>query len=380
MAFFSFFRKKGPVIVVAPDKFKGTLTAVEVAEAVAGRLRRGFAGAEIRLCPMADGGDGTSEILGRLMGLARASAMVTGPTGVPQMAPFYADSRTAVIDTASVVGLARLAGGDLHPFESTSYGVGELVGRLVAQGHETVMVGIGGTATVDGGAGMLQALGARYFDVNGFRLPTPVTAGMLDQIYHADFTGIDRQTLKAAVVGLADVAVPLEGSLAFAAQKGVDESEMPRLRDALLNFAMAVDMALGESDEPCIHAGAGGGVGYALERVLRCPVESGAGYLLESYGMFDGHVDLVVTGEGCLDSQTAAGKVVDVVRGEAGRHGVPLVAVVGRNKLPLPVAGLEVIDASAYLGNGVLDTVSARAALGAALDARLIATCSRMLG
>lgn len=369
------------MVVVAPDKFKGTLSAREVAGMVSRQLSHDFPGAVVRVCPMADGGDGTARILGELLGLPVERATVPDALGRPHAVEYYNDGQTAVVDTASVVGLAQMGDEGLHPFDTTSYGVGELVRMITDKGVGRLYLGIGGTATVDAGMGMLQALGAVFYDVGGCRLPSPIRAGMCGEVYSVDFTDFPHRRLRDVVVGLSDVAVSLADSVIFAGQKGVSPAGFPRLEAMLGNVSAAVDQVLGRSSLAFPHAGAGGGIGYAVERVAGCKVVSGADFLVEAYNLFDGDVDLVITGEGCLDDQTATGKVVDTIRRGAVRRNIPVVAVVGRDKLAHDASGdMAVIPTEPYMNGRPLNPSTARAALSAALHDRLKAICSRMWG
>ena len=178
---------------------------------------------------------------------------------------------------------------------------------------------------------------------------------------------------------LSDVAVPLEDSLMFAAQKGVTPAETERLRAALANFRAAVDETLLPSDSVDMHGGAGGGLGYAFERVLRCDVADGARFMIDRYGIFDGMAPaLVITGEGAVDAQTGTGKVVGALYSEARKRNIPVVAVVGRDRLDGTRPGLAVLSTEQWLGSMPLTHDTALAALRGALRDGLRAICSRM--
>ena len=219
---------KRPMIMVAPDKFKGTLTAGEVTALISDALVEAFPGAGILRCPMADGGEGTAEIIARNLGLSPATT--TGHDAMMHDIEigFFKNGDTCAVDAAAIVGLAMLAPLPLRPWEASTYGLGEFILEMLRQGFKRIIICIGGTATVDAGAGMLQALGARFLDVEGNQISVrPITAANLSSIYSIDFSGIDRNPIKEAVTALADVDVPLlpscEGEMSaldFAPQKG----------------------------------------------------------------------------------------------------------------------------------------------------------------
>lgn len=375
MGIFSGFKAQKPLVVIAPDKFKGTLRATEVASEIAAACTR----ATVRVCPMCDGGDGTAQILGALFALPACTMPVPDALGEEHDVTYYNDGHQAVVDSASVIGLASLAGRELRPFQSTSYGLGMLVRHLLDSGTEHIYVGIGGTATVDCGAGFLQALGVRFADVEGAVLETPVRAADLDRIYAIDLSGVNGRDIRRRITVLSDVAVPLEDSLMFAAQKGVTPAETERLRAALANFRAAVDETLLPSDSVDMHGGAGGGLGYAFERVLRCDVADGARFMIDRYGIFDGTAPaLVITGEGAVDAQTGTGKVVGALYSEARKRNIPVVAVVGRDRLDGTRPGLAVLSTEQWLGSMPLTHDTALAALRGALRDGLRAICSRM--
>lgn len=375
MGIFSGFKAPKPLVVIAPDKFKGTLTATEVAREIAAACTR----ATVKVCPMCDGGDGTARILGALLGLPPCTMRVPDALGEEHDVTYYNDGRRAVVDSASAIGLAALEGRELHPFQSTSFGLGMLVRHLLDSGTEHIYVGIGGTATVDCGAGFLQAIGARFADVEGAQIAVPINAADLDRIYAIDLSALDVRDIRRRITVLSDVAVPLEDSLMFAAQKGVTPAETERLRAALANFRAAVDETLLPSGADDMHGGAGGGLGYAFERVLRCDVADGARFMIDRYGIFDGTApSLVITGEGAIDAQTGTGKVVGALYSEARERNIPVVAVVGRDRLEGTRPGLAVLSTEQWLGSAPLTHDTALAALRGALRGRLRAICSRM--
>jgi glycerate 2-kinase len=324
-----------PTVLLAPDKFKGCLSAAEVAGALAAGLRDVAPGARIRTVPVADGGDGTVAAL-LASGWRPLDMMVTGPQGTPVRAQVAVRGSTAVVESASTSGLALLAGRRLRPLTGSSRGVGEAIGAAVDAGARHVVVGVGGTACTDGGAGMLVALGARVLDVRG--RPVPDGGVGLARAAAVDLAPARRRLEGICVTVATDVDNPLlgpEGAAAvYAPQKGATADEVLLLEDALRRWADLVGVRPDLSG-----AGAGGGLGYGLVAGLGATVRSGVDLVLEHVGFADAvaGADLVVTGEGRLDHQSLRGKaVVGVVRATraAGRGPrPPVLAVCGVDDL-----------------------------------------------
>ncbi|MEU7854681.1 glycerate kinase [Nonomuraea sp. NPDC049141] len=340
-------------VLVAPDKFKGSLTAAEVAAHVSAGL--GVPTVEL---PVADGGDGTVDAV-VACGFTRVSRQVTGPTGEPVQASYARRGDTAVVELAEASGLRRLPGGH-EPLTATSYGTGELVADAIRQGAKRVVLGLGGSACTDGGAGMAQALGARFLDAQGDELEYGGAAlSRLDRIDITSFTDMSG----VEVVVASDVDNPLLGPHGAAAvygpQKGATLEDVPVLERALSRLAAVatrthglagavehddVPRPMGVAGAP--GAGAAGGVGFAALAFLHAEVQPGIDYLLDLLG-FGEHVKgarLVVTGEGSLDEQSLRGKAPIGVAQAAARAGVPVVAVCGRRTLSdaeLQAAGIE---------------------------------------
>ncbi|MDE6527977.1 MAG: glycerate kinase, partial [Muribaculaceae bacterium] len=364
-----------PMIVVAPDKFKGTLSATEVAGTIAQALKARMPSAKVRICPMADGGEGTAAILAEELHLSPAVTPGHDAMMNPIELHYFTDGTTCAVDAAAIVGLAMLSQTPLRPWDATTFGIGEFIVEMLRQDMSRVIVCIGGTATVDAGAGMLQALGARFFDVDGAPINiSPITASHLSIIYSVDFSGIDHNPIKQRVTALADVDVPLlpdapgeMSALDFAAQKGISAIELPMLRAAFDNFATAVDNALYPPAQQPRFQGAGGGLGYALHRVLRCECAKGADHILNHYHLFN-HADktgtppsssapsvrnpeCIITGEGCFDAQSLHGKVTGTIIEHATAAHIPVIVVAGRcdgQHLSIP-DGVKVITTAQYL-------------------------------
>ncbi|MFC5663312.1 glycerate kinase [Kitasatospora misakiensis] len=323
-------------VVVAPDKFKGTLEAAEAAARIAAGIRRAAPGTEVRELPVADGGEGTLAAA-LAAGFTRVATKVAGPTGLPVDAALAVRGTTAVVELAQASGLARLPGGRTAPLAAGSYGVGQLIGRAVAQGARRIVLGLGGSASTDGGAGMLQALGISLLDAEGAELP-PGGAALrrLDRIG----LGPSARTLDGVEVVVAcDVDNPLLGPRGAAAvygpQKGASGEDLVVLEEGLTRFADVVAATVGRDVREAPGAGAAGGVGFAALAVLGATMRPGIELLLDLLG-FDEAVRgarLVVTGEGCLDAQTLHGKAPAGVAAAAARAGVRAAAVAGRVEL-----------------------------------------------
>ena len=330
-----------PHVVCAPNAFKGTLTAAEAAQA----MKRGAsaAGAAALGVPIADGGDGTLDVLlGAAGGAARVTRhTVTGPLGQPVTARLgWVDDVTAVVELAEASGLRLLDAGHLEVLQATSRGTGELVGAALDGGAGRVIVGVGGSAGVDGGAGMLQALGARLLDADGDELA--LGGGALPSLARLDLAGVDPRVRRVAIDVAVDVRNPLLGTdgaaPVFGPQKGAGPAEVALLEHGLgvLAHTAARDCgAAGLAAGP--GAGAAGGAGYALA-LLGARLVPGAALVCDTIGL-DARIDgagLVFTGEGRLDAQTASGKAPAEVATRARARGIACVAIAGQVIDPLP--------------------------------------------
>ncbi|MET9179775.1 glycerate kinase [Kitasatospora aureofaciens] len=326
-------------VVVAPDKFKGTLEGAEVAARIAAGIRRAVPGTEVRELPVADGGEGTLAAA-LAAGFDRVPAKVAGPTGLPVDAALAVRGDTAVVELAQASGLARLPGGRTSPLAAGSYGVGQLIGRAVSMGAKRIVLGLGGSACTDGGAGMVQALGVSLRDADDVELP-PGGAALrrLERIELGPPAGL---LAGVEVVVACDVDNPLLGprgaTAVYGPQKGADGDDLVVLEEGLTRFADQVAAVTGRDVRQAPGAGAAGGVGFAALALLGATMRPGIELLLELLG-FDEAVRgarLVVTGEGCLDAQTLHGKAPAGVAAAAARAGVRVAAVAGRLELSEP--------------------------------------------
>lgn len=350
-------------IVLAPDKFKGSLTAPEVADVLAEGIREVLPEAELVLVPVADGGEGTvSAALGA--GFSPHRAVVSGPTGQPLAAEFAVDSGSgrAVVEMAAASGLDVLPNGVKDARNATSLGTGQLIRAALDTGAREIVLGVGGSACTDGGAGMLQGLGARFTDDAGNDLPLGGAA--LARTADADLSGLDARLDAATLVLAADVDNPLLGergaAAVFGPQKGATPSDVAELDAALARFAEVLGAAMGgraKAAKDAPGAGAAGGVGYAA-LALGAQRRRGIDVVVEFTGLrskLEGAA-LVVTGEGSLDAQSLSGKAPVGVAAEARAQGIPVVAVCGRNQLDAPTrraAGFAAIHALTDLEDDV---------------------------
>ena len=338
-------------IVIAPDKFKGSLPAAEVADAIAAGLRAEWPEAELVTVPVADGGDGTVDAA-VAAGLERVPVTVDGPTGEPVRASYARKGELAVIELADACGLRRLPGGRPAPLTASSFGCGQVLAAALAEGARQIILGVGGSASTDGGAGLLQALGARVLDARGE--PLARGGGALREVATLDVTGLNpalrevaaldlsglRPGLRPSTVILAtDVVNPLTGpdgaAEVYGPQKGASPEQITELASGLRRWAAVVAAATGTDRSQAPGAGAAGGVGFAALAVLGAQARPGIELVLDLVD-FDAALDgaaLVITGEGSLDTQTLAGKAPAGVARAAARRGIPVVAVAGRSTL-----------------------------------------------
>ncbi|WP_309065416.1 glycerate kinase [Microbacterium sp.] len=323
-------------IVIAPDKFKGSLSAEEVAQAVADGLRDALPDAEIELAPAADGGEGTVDAA-VANGFARHVAMVSGPLGAPVAAAWAQRDDVAVIEMAAASGLELLPPAERDALRASSRGTGELIAAALAHGARRIVLAVGGSASTDGGAGMLAALGARLLDAHGNDVPDG--GGALGSVRRVDLTGLDPRLADAEIVLASDVDHPLLGAhgaaRVFGPQKGASPEDVELLDAALAVFADALEAASGVAARDLAGAGAAGGVGFGALAALGASRRAGVDVVLELTRLAERlrGADLVVTGEGSLDEQSLGGKTPIGVARTAATAGVRVVAVCGRTLL-----------------------------------------------
>jgi glycerate kinase len=324
-------------IVIAPDSFKGNLDAMQVARAIERGIRRVLPGAECIKVPMADGGEGTVQSLVDARGGRFIHLKVHGPARRRVRARYgmLADGRTAVIEMAEASGLPLVKGAARNPLRTTTYGTGELIADALDRGARAIIIGIGGSATNDGGAGMAQALGIRFLDKRGRVIRARASGGMLDRIAAIDASQVHPELPFARVTVACDVDNPLCGprgaARVFGPQKGATPATVRRLDANLRHFGKLIRRELGIDIMNRKGTGAAGGLGGGLVAFVHARLKRGIDIVIEATGLL-GHMqgaDLVFTAEGRVDFQTAFGKTPAGVAQAARRLGIPVIAIGG---------------------------------------------------
>lgn len=323
--------------VVAPDSFKGSLSAYETAQCMERGIKAIIPDAVVTKVPVADGGEGMVSAVINASGGRLSEAVVTGPLGEPVKAEYgiMDDGVTGIVEVASACGLTLVPPDHRNPELTTSCGAGELIRLLIDCGCRKVIVGLGGSATNDGGMGMAAALGVRFLDAAGSAVEPVI--GNIKKVCSIDFGGFDPRVAGIEVVGACDVASPLCGSggasAVFGPQKGATPEQVARLDGLLCRLAELIHSASGRDLAGLPGAGAAGGLGYGLMAFLGGRLMSGSELVLELGGldkiMSGGGIDLVITGEGELNGQTVLGKAPVGVARLAKKYGLPVLAVAG---------------------------------------------------
>ncbi len=348
-------------ILAAPDKFKGSMSASKAAEMIEQGIRTVITDAEIFKFPLSDGGEGLVESLAGKPGGAVKTASVTGPLGDKVDAVFGLTDggRTAVIEMAAASGLALVPEEKRDPAITTTYGTGELILAALNQGCEKLIIGIGGSATNDGGAGMARALGAKFLDRNG----RPLREGGADliRLESIDISGLDSRLKKIEVLVASDVDNPLTGprgaSHIYGPQKGATPAMVDKLDRALKNYARVIKKDLGLEVENIPGAGAAGGLGTGLITFLQARLLSGIELVLDALEI-DRYLPgchLLITGEGKLDLQSTYGKAPVGIARKAKEHRVPVIALTGQLEGNTESFHREGITACFAIANGPLD-------------------------
>lgn len=324
-------------IILAPDSFKGSLTSLEVAAAMETGIKRVIPDAECIKIPMADGGEGTVRSLLDAVGGELISCTVKGPAGRRITAEYgiLADNRTAVIEMAAASGLSLVGDRSRNPLKTTTFGTGELLRHALDRGVETIILGIGGSATTDAGAGMAQALGAVFRDGDGRIIRRNGAGGMLQNIESVDLQGMHPGLRHTRILVACDVDNPLSGkngaAHVFAPQKGADAAMVKLLDNNLKHLAGVIRRELGVDVDKVPGAGAAGGLGAGLLVFAGAELRSGIDIISKATSI-EAHLrtaDLVFTGEGRVDFQTAFGKTPAGIARLAGEYGVPVIAIGG---------------------------------------------------
>src|SRR5690554_1405805 len=345
-------------ILVAPNAFKGSLTADEAAKAIVS----GFEGSSLQatyiLFPVGDGGTGTGGLLANHFSAKQISIEVFDPLKRLIKASYGVidEGKTAIIDVSSALGIHLLQHADLDPFSTTSFGVGQLIFDALNQNIRKFIIGVGGTSTVDGGAGILQALGAQFYDVSGRRLEN--IPQELHAVDHVDLSNLDERILESEVILLCDVENPLfghEGGIRmFSGQKGASIEQIGVLERNLANFSELLCPGSRGSLSHMKYSGAAGGISGGLYLSLQAKLVSGIDYFLEVTECMQvlQQVDAVVTGEGSIDKQTLRGKAPYGVAKLAKSMGLPVIALTGIRPVEISQELNKYFDAIFAIGSG----------------------------
>ena len=331
-------------ILICPQEFKGSLTASEVSSAIAAGVESVIPTAELIIQPLADGGPGTVDIVGETAGGRFVNRTVMGPFGASVEARYAIikndTGNSAVIEQASVTALADVRLEDLDPMKATSYGIGQIILDAIEQGVNEIILGVGGTCTNDGGAGAAQALGVGLLDPAGVELPNhPLHLVRLERILSSSNKKLSQIRLRIAVDVLNPLLGPTGATSVFGPQKGMRDWQAPALEEALAIFANQISIDLNVDVAERDGTGAGGGLPCGLIAAIpETTIESGASLVSDVVRLKAqmSEVDLIITGEGSLDSQTSYGKAVSHVLGLAKEANIPCVAIAGQvNEMPM---------------------------------------------
>ncbi|MEU9605663.1 glycerate kinase [Streptomyces sp. NPDC048057] len=357
-------------VVLAPDSFKGSLSAATVCAAMAAGVLRALPGAEVVRVPMADGGEGTLDCIGAVTGGSEVRLDVSGPLGAPVSARYLLapDASSAVVELASASGLPLLDPARLDPLRADTAGTGRLIADAVARGARSVLVCVGGSASTDGGTGLLRALGVRFLDADGSELPPG--GGTLVDLHRVDVSQVPAEVRATRFHIACDVTNPLVGprgaAAVFGPQKGAGPADVDLLDRGLTRLADVLADQLGTAVHDLPGAGAAGGTCGGMLAVLDATAQPGCELVARSVGLPEAlaGADLVLTGEGRLDRQSADGKVVSHVAALAAARGVPAVALAGQVVPPLTeLYGLGLTAAFSIAdGPRTLDAMTASAA------------------
>jgi len=322
-------------ILIAPDSFKHSLSAKEVAENLSKGIRRAIPSAMIQSAPMADGGEGTVQVLVDATNGQIIRCNVFDPLFrlIPSYFGVLGDGKTAVIEMAAASGLALLSPNEYNPMRASTFGTGQLMKRALELGYERMIIGLGGSATIDGGAGMAAALGARF--LNKYGQPVEYGGGSIGQIETIDFSGLDAKISDCDIIAAADVTNPLTGNLGaacvFGEQKGAISDEINTLEKNLTHLARITKTFTGFEVESIPGSGAAGGLGAGLAAFLNAKIFPGFQVISSETGLEKkvSQADVVITGEGKMDNQTKFGKTPMGVALLAKRFNKPVFAFTG---------------------------------------------------
>lgn len=379
-------KEKRRKIVVACDSFKGSLSSLEAGRAAARGVAMADGRADVRVVAVADGGEGTVEAVRAATGGTMVRCSVQGPSGDLVTAGYVLvdGGRCAVMELAEASGLGLVPPGCLNPLKTSTFGTGQMIADALGRGCRRIVMGIGGSATVDGGTGMLAALGVRFLDAGGHAL-RPCGA-MLGDIAAIDIAGLDKRLAGVVITVACDVdnvlCGPKGAAYVFGPQKGATPAMCAALDRGLANFAEVAGHLTGTSPGTIRGGGAAGGVGAALATFLRARLVPGSRALLDaiSFDEIIADADLIITGEGHIDRQTLGGKLPYGVLQKGMARGIPVIAVAGRvsDAEKLLAGGFEAVLPVTDTSDGNFDLAEAMVPANAA--ANISRTVARYLG
>ncbi len=348
------------MFIVAPDKFKGSLSAIEAAELIARSIKKVLPDAEVKQFPLSDGGEGLVDTLITSSGGTKLATIVTGPLNTPVEAQWgiIDEGNTAIIEMASASGLLLVPEKLRDPTKTTSFGTGELIRTALDYGCQKIIIGIGGSATNDGGAGMARALGVKFIDRQNRLLKGG--GGELKELTKIDLKSLDPRIKKTEIVVACDVNNPLTGpkgaSHVYGRQKGASAEMVEMLDQALINYASVIRKDLNIEIEMIEGAGAAGGLGAGLMAFLGAELKPGIDLVLDTLKI-DQYLtgcDLVITGEGKLDGQSIHGKAPLGIARRAKRYNIPVIALAGKLESDLEPFHREGLTACFAIADGPL--------------------------
>ena len=352
-------------ILIAPNAFKNSLDAARVAEAISKGLQQSTLSCTIDCFPVGDGGDGTAALLIQHFNGKRLEATVHDPLGRKIMAPFgiIDQNQTAVIELADASGLRLLRPEEYDPVHASTYGTGELIKQALDQQVKKIILCIGGSATVDAATGIMQALGVKFYDHKGDELLN-LPASLIN-LYRIDLSGIDKRLQHTELIVLCDVENRILGSngaaATFGPQKGASEKDVQQLENALARFRDVVFDKTGKDMAAVKYGGAAGGVAAGLYTLMEAKLVNGIDYFLDLTG-FDAalhQADLVITGEGSIDTQTLQGKAPFGVAKRAKQKSIPVIGLAGKVPLLPDEALQQYFDVLLSINHEALDLTTA---------------------
>lgn len=354
-------RSKIPAILIAPNAFKHSLSATQVAEAIGEGLKSSGIKSKLIYFPIGDGGDGTIELILHHLKGEQLSKMVTGPLGKPVKASYgmIRNRALALIEMAEASGIKLLNEQERNPMKATSYGTGELIKDALDKGAKQLVIGMGGSATVDGGCGILAALGARFYDDKGKELEA--YPAELQSIAKVDLGRLDVRLKTVEIIILCDVGNRLLGpqgaAAVFGPQKGASVAEIPKLDKFLKRLAAQLKQLTGREMASIDSGGVAGGAAGGLYAALNARLVNGINHFMELTGFEQvlAKATVLITGEGSLDSQTLGGKAPYGVGIRAKKKGIPVIAVAGKVPLMEDAEMHEVFDVVLSIGNEPMD-------------------------